>query len=330
MVERSKEQSSTTCRHRGMRLEPLSSISMMLVRLTAALATSVLVLLAAVSCVSSSTEPPSSSSTTTNVVLPTTTVPVTPPPSQMKPDESSTTSTVLLTEQSEIIYFVFGEKLVATRRTVQMGDNLKQVVESLLAGPNALESEIGFGTAIPSGTRLRAVRLVGGTAQVDLSADYGSGGGSLSMLLRVAQVVFTLTELPGVERVEFLIEGSPVDSIGGEGVAVAGGVTRADFQEFLPSVLLLAPCPGQKVSGIVEVKGHVGPEVNSVTVILTGRDGLILEESKPVFKPGDDGRRWFEATFSVAGPATRGAIILKWTNSTGERESFEIPVEILG
>ena len=51
---------------------------------------------------------------------------------------------------------------------------------------------------IPAGTRYLGVEVSGGVATVDLSREFESGGGSLSMISRVAQVVFTVTRIDGI------------------------------------------------------------------------------------------------------------------------------------
>jgi len=51
------------------------------------------------------------------------------------------------------------------------------------------------------------------------------------MLTRVAQVVYTVTQFPAVQRVAFRLDGKPVSAIGGEGVVVDPPVTHADFPD---------------------------------------------------------------------------------------------------
>ena len=118
------------------------------------------------------------------------------------------------------------------RRTVSATPAVaRAALSELLAGPAAAEAAAGLTTAIPAGTTLRSVAIAGGTATVDLSRDFESGGGSSSMLTRVAQVVYTVTQFPAVQRVAFRLDGKPVSAIGGEGVVVDPPVTRADFSD---------------------------------------------------------------------------------------------------
>jgi spore germination protein GerM len=58
----------------------------------------------------------------------------------------------------------------------------------------------GIGTLVPADTRRLGLDISGGTATIDLSSEYQSGGGSPSMTARLAQVVYTLTQFPIVKR----------------------------------------------------------------------------------------------------------------------------------
>jgi germination protein M len=92
--------------------------------------------------------------------------------------------------------------------------------------------ETGGAAAIPEGTTLQHLSISGSLATADLSGSFNDGGGSLSMQLRVAQIVYTLTQFPTVERVRFRVDGVPVTAVGGEGVVVEPPVARADFAGF--------------------------------------------------------------------------------------------------
>jgi hypothetical protein len=63
-------------------------------------------------------------------------------------------------------------------------------------------------------------------ATVDLSGKFDHGGGSASMLGRVAEVVAKLTRFPTIDRVAFRLDGEPVETIGGEGVGPS--IRRSD------------------------------------------------------------------------------------------------------
>jgi spore germination protein GerM len=64
---------------------------------------------------------------------------------------------------------------------------------------------------------------------VDLSAEFGQGGGSSSMIYRVAQILYTATSIAPEAEVYLSIEGQPIDEahpIGGEGLLLPSPLTR--------------------------------------------------------------------------------------------------------
>jgi hypothetical protein len=174
------------------------------------------------------------------------------------------------------IYLVRGEKVGAATRDVRGADPLKTVVADLLAGPTATERAAGLGTAIPTGTTVRSVSVAGKVATVDLTGQFITGGGSLSMLLRTAQVVFTLTGLPGIDRVAFSIDGNHVITIGAEGVMVDPNVGRVDFADFEPQVLVDTPAPGDLVTSPLWITGAINSFEGVATFDLYTAGGRLL------------------------------------------------------
>lgn len=153
-----------------------------------------------------------------------------------------------------LVYFVRDEKLAASARTVTGEGVGAAALEAVLAGPNETESGIGFSNAVPAGTEVLGVDIAGGVATVDLNDAFQSGGGSLSMQLRVAQVVATLTQFDTVETVTIRIDGEEVDGIGGEGVPAAG-LDRTDIEDVTPAILLESPAPGATVASPLRITG---------------------------------------------------------------------------
>jgi spore germination protein GerM len=62
--------------------------------------------------------------------------------------------------------------------------------------------------------RITGVRIEEATVYVDFSSD-NLHGGSLEEILLVEQVVTTLTGLPGLEKVQFLVDGERRDTLMG-------------------------------------------------------------------------------------------------------------------
>lgn len=128
-------------------------------------------------------------------------------------------------------YFVRGERLApVTVRVRATRAVAAAAMRALLAGPKAR----GLTTAVPQGTRLLGISVRGGVARVDLSAEYESGGGSLSMSMRLAQVVFTMTQFPSIRAVTFALDGHAVSVFSGEGIILGHPVGRADYRDLAP------------------------------------------------------------------------------------------------
>jgi hypothetical protein len=134
-------------------------------------------------------------------------------------------------------------------------------------------------TAIPDGTELLKVTRDGSVLEVDLSREFEAGGGSLSMQLRVAQVVYTGTAVHGIDAVRILIEGERVDSIGGEGLVVSEPLRRRDFQDYAPPIVLESPRIGDVVENGDEISGFANVFEANVNVRVINDAGDTIFES---------------------------------------------------
>ena len=132
-----------------------------------------------------------------------------------------------------------------------------EAIKALIAGPN--DDELGarpaMYTTIPEGTRFLGLTIDGGVATVNLSKEFQSGGGSASVLGRLAQVVYTLTQFASVDSVQFQIDGQPVPVFGGEGVVLDEPVGRADYTDQLPAIFVDRPVWGGVLGNPARVVG---------------------------------------------------------------------------
>ena len=144
-------------------------------------------------------------------------------------------------------------------------------LESLFSGP--VDGDGKSSTAIPEGSRLLGLTIEDGVATADLSPEFESGGGSASMIGRLAQVVFTLTQFPTVDGVDFMIEGRPVDVFSSEGIVLDQPQTRGDFENIAPPVVVESPRPGAVVSSPVTVAGNANVFEATVTLRIVDASG---------------------------------------------------------
>lgn len=170
---------------------------------------------------------------------------------------SSPTSPAPAVRMPVKVYLLRAETLVPVQRRPPVTGTAvaAAAVTALLEGPDAGERAAGLSTAIPRGTRLNGITISNGTADVDLSAAYASGGGTLSMTARLAQVVYTVTQYATVQRVTFRLDGTRVTAFGGEGIVLDRPVTRARFTELLPPIFVDTPARGATVRSPVRVSG---------------------------------------------------------------------------
>jgi hypothetical protein len=129
------------------------------------------------------------------------------------------------------IWLVQGKGLVARTRTHPETVRVATAaMQELLAGPTHAERRApGMTTAIPDGTSLLGIGIDYGVATVDMSSQFQAGGDSTSLQLRLAQVVYTLTQFPTVKKVRFELDGTPVDVLSNQGVVVDRPVGRKDY-----------------------------------------------------------------------------------------------------
>jgi len=117
----------------------------------------------------------------------------------------------------ETVTLYFGDKdamyLVPETRTVDKKDGTLEaaVVAELLKGPQ----KEGSVPTIPEGTRVLSVTVDNGVVYVDFSKEFQTQhpGGSAGEIMTIYSVVNTLTGIPGVEKVQFLLEGEKQESI---------------------------------------------------------------------------------------------------------------------
>jgi len=228
------------------------------------------------------------------------------------------------------VYLARGEQIGAARVVVTKTPRIgAEALEVLLGGPTALEQEAGLHTEIPPGTKLLGLSVEGGVATVDLSRDFESGGGSLSMRMRIAQVVFTLTQFPTVERVAFEFDGTPVDAIGGEGVVVSPSVHRGDFEDLSPAILVESPAPFDKVRSPLRLRGTANTFEATFEYRLEDAAGNVLAEHFAMATSGSGTRGTFDLTigFDVSEPGPGKLVVFESSAENGlPIHVVEIPV----
>jgi hypothetical protein len=169
--------------------------------------------------------------------------------SQGNPSEPRTFTYQVWLTQGEGFLFV-------SQRTATFEPGVGRIaLTALLSGPTNAEREAFIGTEIPDGTELLGLNIAGGVATVDLSDEFADSGSSLEETVRLAQVVYTITQFDTVRSVRFRIDGEPVDVFGSHGIVLDRPQTRRGYQEHLPAILVESPTIGERVDNPVTVSG---------------------------------------------------------------------------
>lgn len=246
-------------------------------------------------------------------------------PEGQEPDQPGATTGVR-------VYLVRGEKLgVALRQVPQTQAIARAAVEELLAGPNAQEQGWGLGSQVPSGTKLLGLTVSDGTARVDLSGEFASGGGSLSVTLRLAQLVYTLTQFPTVERVELMLDGEQIDVFTGEGIVMEHADTRADFESALPAIFVEGPTPGEAVTSPIRIWGTANTFEASFIVRVLDVNGNVVVEGPAMATSGTGTRGTFDVPVIYPDAAAKAGTIVVYESSAkdgSEINVVEIPVNV--
>jgi spore germination protein GerM len=124
------------------------------------------------------------------------------------PSQEKFTAKVYFSDQDAMFLVPEEQKIAKDNRS-----QAELLVDRLIAGP----TEKDHGPVIPEGTKLLSLEIVDGIAYVNFSREAKTNhwGGSAGENMTIYSVVNTLTQLPEVDRVQFLIEGEKEESIWG-------------------------------------------------------------------------------------------------------------------
>ncbi len=231
------------------------------------------------------------------------------------------------------IYLVRDEKLSPVLRQVAKTKAVgTAALRALVEGPTAAEAALGLSSCLPPETTLLGLRVEEGIAHVDLSREFATGGGSFSMRMRLAQVVFTLTQFATVEEVRLYLDGKAVPVLGGEGVPVDRGLVRADFEDMCPAILVEAPVMGATVRPPLRITGSANVFEGVFRVELRTSDGRVLGQEQVRASAGTGTRGLFDVTINF--PVQRGteATLVLFARSPKEgtkTDIVEIPLRLL-
>jgi germination protein M len=189
--------------------------------------------------------------------------------------------------------------LVSVQREIPATQGIaRATLRELIDGPSAADRALirDISSAVPADTLVLGVHIEDGLARVDLSREFEAGGGSLSMFLRLAQVVYTATQFPTVDEVQFMLDGRPVTVFSGEGIEIDGPASRADLVDLLPTIFVDTPAAGAAVAAPLRVTGMATVFEATFQYRLEAANGTVLAEG---FAMTNRGQGWGSFDFTI-------------------------------
>jgi len=224
---------------------------------------------------------------------------------------TDTRTTTVPAETTELqVYWLRDGKVWPARREVGQTRAIAQAaLDELLAGPTEQEgADLEFTTAIPADIEGVVASVEDGVATVELSADLPDEP--------LAQVVYTLTQFVTVESVD--IQGNTL--------------TRADFEDFTPAILVESPLPFEEVTSPLRVTGTANTFEATFSYELTDTDGLIVDENFVTATSGTGTRGTFDFTtkpYTVPFDGVGSLIVFERSAKDGSRINLvEIPLRM--
>jgi hypothetical protein len=231
------------------------------------------------------------------------------------------------------VWFTRDNGLVGVRRTHPPTQLVATAaMKALLDGPTADERSDGLTSSVPPGTRLLGIAIHDGLATVDLTSEYQSGGGALSMQTRLGQVVYTLTQFPTVQKVRFRLDGSPVNVFSSEGIVLDHPVGRSDYADLLPAIVVDRPAAAERVTSPATVSGTADVFEANVTVEVVDAKGRVVGKTFTTASCGTGCRGDYsvDVTFKVA-KEQPGTVVVHDDDAAGTGtppHSVRIPVTL--
>jgi hypothetical protein len=227
----------------------------------------------------------------------TTTAATTPPATTTAPAETTALR----------VYFLRDGKVAAVGRTVPSTQAVAAAaLAQLSAGPTAQERRsLGLSSAVSGG--FSDVSVSDGVARPEGAGDLSQAG--------LAQVVYTLTQFPGVKAVE----------IGGS------RLTRADFEDLTPAILVESPLPFETVSSPLRATGTANTFEATFNYELTDADGEPVAKSFVTATSGSGTRGTFDFTapFHVERPGSGELVVFEISAEDGSRTKVvRIPLRL--
>ncbi|HKG26159.1 MAG TPA: Gmad2 immunoglobulin-like domain-containing protein [Thermomicrobiales bacterium] len=225
-----------------------------------------------------------------------------------------------------------GPRLGAAHRedAVQSDDLADAAVRELLLGPTPIERDAGLTTAVPADAAILGLDLDEATnlATVDLSAAFAPDGQDVEVA-QLAQIVFTLTQFPHVERVAITVEGQPLALRDADGNPLPGPATRADYDHLTPLIFLESPAPGDTIASPVRLWGTANTFEATFTAEIHDAAGTLLASQVVTATSGNGVRGTFDVSLTFdPKSATSGKVVVYEISARDAARQNEVVIPV--
>lgn len=139
------------------------------------------------------------------------------------------------------------------------------------------------------------------------------------------------TQFPTVSSVVLLLDGERVTTFGGEGIVIDHPLTRADFEEQTPAILVETPAPFDEVVFPLRLTGTANVFEAVFMIRLTDAAGTTFYEQPAMATSGTGTRGTFDITIEATPAAHGTGIVRLWEPSArdgSDTNVVEYPVEM--
>jgi germination protein M len=107
---------------------------------------------------------------------------------------------------------------------------LTETINALIAGPTGDELDSGLLNLIPEGTALLSAHVEDGVAYLNFNQAFRFNSmGAEGTVAQLLQIIYSSTEFPTVDSVQFLVEGEQLEYLTGEGIYIGEPLGRDTF-----------------------------------------------------------------------------------------------------
>ena len=223
--------------------------------------------------------------------------------------------------------------LVREVHTVTVAERIEiATLEQIIHGEPVTE---GAYRVLPPDTRVLGIAVMDGLATIDFSREVlNANVGAAGEALGIQSIVNTLTELPEIEQVMFLVEGDlderAQDWWGHIGLAELQPFERDLSMVWEPAIWVNEPQPGIEVSSPLTVQGSARVYEATVNLRLVDRDEAVLVDTFTTATAGGPARGEFETVLEFPAPSTgEGRLEVFWISPKdgSEQDKVRIPIK---